>query len=147
MPELGRYQGWSLMSEAEALAFLSEMSDAPLFSPGAWVQLGIAEPETDELVGDIGLFLSDDGFTGEIGFTLAPRAQGRGVATAAVRQALHVFFAVTTVQQVFGVTDSRNLASVRLLERLGFHHQESRNTIFRGEPCTEDVFVLARKDG
>lgn len=67
LPELGRYQGWSLMSDAEAHAFLDEMRRAPLLTPGQWVQLGIATPESDELVGDIGLYLSEDGTSGEIG--------------------------------------------------------------------------------
>jgi len=56
IPELGRYQGWSPMSGAEAMAFLAEMKDAPLFTPGQWVQLGIAEAATNRLIGDIGHF-------------------------------------------------------------------------------------------
>jgi len=147
IPELGRYQGWSAMSETEALAFLAKMGEAPLFKPGDWVQLGIAEPEADQLIGDIGIFLSADGLTSEIGFTLAPSAQGRGIATAAVGQALLVLFSITEVKQVLGFTDSRNIASVRLLERVGFRHQESRRAIFRGESCYEEVYVLARNDG
>lgn len=146
IPELGRFQGWSSMSEAEALSFLAEMSEAPLFTPGDWVQLGIAERETDQLIGDIGIFVSADGLNGEIGFTLAPSAQGRGVATAAARQALQLLFDVTRVKQVLGITDSRNVRSVRLLERVGFRHQESRSTVFRGEPCVEEVYALARND-
>jgi ribosomal-protein-alanine N-acetyltransferase len=147
IPELGRFQGWSPMSEAEAVAFLAEMNEARLFTPGDWVQLGIAEPEADQLIGDIGIFLSADGLTGEIGFTLARAAQGRGIATAAVRQALQVLFGVTAAWQVLGITDSRNVASVRLLERVGFRYHESRNTVFRGEPCFEEVYVLPRNDG
>lgn len=147
IPELGRFQGWSPMSEAEAVAFLAEMSEAPLFTPGDWVQLGIADLEADQLIGDIGIFLAPDGLTGELGFTLAPEAQGRGIATGAVRQALQVLFGLTSVKQVLGITDGRNVESVRLLERVGFRHQESRSTVFRGEPCTEEVYVLSRNDG
>jgi ribosomal-protein-alanine N-acetyltransferase len=135
------------MSDAEAAAFLAEMSDAPLFTPGDWIQLGIAEPQADQLIGDIGIFLSGDGFTGELGFTLAPGAQGRGIATAAVREALQVLVGLTSVQEVLGITDSRNVGSIRLLERVGFRHRESRSTIFRGEPCSEEVYVLPRNDG
>ena len=147
IPELGRFQAWSPMSEAEAAAFLAEMSEAPLFTPGGWVQLGIAQPETDQLVGDVGIFLAADGRTGELGFTLAPAAQGRGIATSAVHQALQLLFGATSVRQVLGITDRRNVGSVRLLERLGFRHQESRSAAFRGEPCTEEVYVLSRDDG
>ncbi len=144
IPELGRYQGWSPMSDADAQAFLVAMSEARLFVPGRWVQLGIAESETDRLIGDIGLHLSEDGLAGEVGFTLEPVAQGRGIATAAVREALDLLFASTSVLAARGVTDSRNLPSVRLLERLGFRCRESRDVLFRGEACTEWVYVLTR---
>jgi RimJ/RimL family protein N-acetyltransferase len=143
-PEVGRFQSWSPMSEDEAVTFLAEMNEAPLFKPGDWVQLGIAEPADDQLIGDVGIFLAADGLSGEIGFTLAPDAQGRGIATAAVRQALQLLFGVTRVKQVLGTTDSRNSGSVRLLERVGFRHQENRSTVFRGEPCIENVYVLPR---
>lgn len=146
LPELGRYQGWSPMDDAEALAFLSEMDAAPLFAPGLWVQLGIAEAASDGLVGDVGVHLSDDGLTGEVGFTLAPASQGRGIATAAVRQALQLLAARTQVVQVLGITDSRNAASIRLLERLGFEQREQRQLVFRGEPCCEWVYALRVKD-
>lgn len=144
IPELGRYQGWSPMSDAGAGAFLAEMSEAPLFVPGSWVQLGIAAPETDRLIGDIGIHLSADEQVGELGFTLAPSAQGHGIATAAVRQALQVLFGLTRVKQAVGITDSRNLRSIRLLERVGFRHHESRTTVFRGEPCIEAIYLLPR---
>jgi RimJ/RimL family protein N-acetyltransferase len=143
-PELGRYQGWSPMSEAETLAFLVEMESTRLFEPGQWVQFGIADPETDVLIGDIGLHLSGDSQTGEVGFTLVPSGQGRGIASAAVREALELFFTSTPVSRVHGITDARNMPSVRLLERLGFKCQETRRAVFRGEECREHVFVLAR---
>ena len=144
IPELGRYQGWSPTSEAEALDFLAEMNQAPLFTPGQWVQLGIAESESDSLVGDIGLYLSSDGSTGEVGFTLQPSAQGHGVAGRAVREAIQLLFSATKVSCVLGITDERNLPSIRLLERLGFQYLENRRVVFRGEPCSEKVYALSR---
>jgi aminoglycoside 6'-N-acetyltransferase len=146
IPELGRFQSWSPMTDAEALESLAEMTQAPLFTPGQWVQLGIAESVADVLVRDIGLHLSEDGQTGEVGFTLHPSAQGRGVASSAVREALQLLFGVTQAAQVLGITDAQNLPSVRLLERLGFKYQESRNVVFRGERCSEKVYALKRND-
>src|SRR5262249_43336147 len=146
IPELGLYQGWSAMSEVEAMTFLGEMEATPLFQPGQWVQLGIADPRTDVLLGDIGLRLSEDSQTGEVGFTLAPAAQGRGIASAAVRAAVQLLFTATSVSLVLGITDARNTRSIRLLERLGFACQESRQAVFRGEECMEQVFVLPRDD-
>jgi len=145
--ELGRYQGWLPMSDAEALEFLTTMNAALLFEPGQWVQLGIAEAQSGALVGDIGIHVSSDGLTGEIGFTLAPAAQGRGLATRAVGQAIELLLASTKVEAVRGVTDSRNGASIRLLERLNFEHRETRTVEFRGEPCSEKIYVRLRTDG
>jgi RimJ/RimL family protein N-acetyltransferase len=144
IPQLGRYQGWRPMREAEALAFIVEMAATPLFQPGQWLQMGIADPDTDALVGDIGLHLSSDSQTGEVGFTLAPSAQGRGVASSAVQEALQLLFTATPVSRILGITDVRNSASIRLLERLGFECQETRNAVFRGEECRELVFMLPR---
>lgn len=145
-PGLGRFQGWSIMSDAQAADFLGTMGAMPLFPQGDWVQLGIATAaaDGDRLVGDIGLFLAADGRSGEIGFTLAPSAQGRGIGTEAVRKATRLFFGLTDAECIEGVTDARNTASVRLLRRAGFQYRESRSAIFRGEACTEEVHVLHR---
>jgi len=146
-PELGRYQGWSALSDSQALAFLEEMSGVALFRPGEWAQIGIAQPLQATLVGDIGLFLADDARHAEIGFTLARPAQGRGLATAAVREALRLVFECTGVERVLGITDARNRGSVALLERVGMRLQEERHAIFRGEACVECVYALARAAG
>jgi RimJ/RimL family protein N-acetyltransferase len=144
--ELGRYQGWLPMSDAEALSFLSQMSSAPLLHPGAWAQIGITAPDSQRLIGDIGLFLAEDGRHAEIGFTLERRAQGRGVATAAVREAIDLIFESSGSERVLAITDARNLSSVRLLERVGMRRIETSNTVFRGAPCIEYTYAVTRGD-
>lgn len=146
-PELGRYQGWSPMSDEEATAFLREMNTAPLLNPGNWTQIGIAEPDSGLLIGDIGVFLDQDGRYAEVGFTLARHAQGRGVAAAAVRETVNLIFAATEVDRVFGITDARNYASVRLLERVGMRKTATKNAVFRGEQCVEYVYAVLCNDG
>lgn len=146
-PELGRYQGWSPLSDEEAAAFLREMSTTPLLVPGHWTQIGIADPNTRRLLGDIGVFLDQDGRFAEVGFTLARHAQGRGVASAAVREVIRLLFAATAVGRVVGITDARNSASIRLLERVGMRRAETMSAVFRGEPCVEYVYEALRDDG
>lgn len=145
--ELGRYQGWSAMRDPEALAFLDEMNAAPLFRPGAWAQIGISEPQTLELIGDIGLYLAEDSRHAEIGFTLARHAQRRGLATAAIREAVQLVFEFTAVERVVGITDARNHASIALLERVSMRKVEERTVEFRGETCVEYVYAIPRADG
>ena len=144
-PEVGRWQGWAPQTDAEALAFLNEMADAPMFEPGRWTQLAIADEATDALLGDIGIHLSADGQEAEFGFTLARAAQGRGVASAAVRAAIGWVFAQTNARHIHAQTDARNTACIRLLERLGAPLLMRIETKFRGEPCTELRYELARR--
>lgn len=145
-PELGRYQGWSPMPDAQASSFLAAMRDATLFRPGAWTQIGIAGARDGQLVGDIGVILAHDGRHAEIGFTLGRPWQRRGLATRAVSGAIALVWEQTAARRILAITDARNLPSIRLLERLGMHRCEVRSAVFRGESCEEFVFALARED-
>src|SRR5207248_365924 len=84
-PEVGRYQGWEPMTDAAAAAMIAAMAAAPCPTLGDWVQIAIADTATDELLGDIGLHVSAAGAEAELGITLAPSAQGRGLAAEAGR--------------------------------------------------------------
>jgi aminoglycoside 6'-N-acetyltransferase len=143
-PVVARYQGWSPMPDAEALEFIREMAVAALFARGSWVQLAIARSADNALVGDLGLFLAEDGGHAELGFTIAPSAQRRGLGTAAVRGAIGLLFEQTPARKVLGITDARNTPSARLLERVGMTRVEQRQTVFRNEECTEWVYAIEK---
>ncbi|MBP6786285.1 MAG: GNAT family N-acetyltransferase [Candidatus Promineofilum sp.] len=145
--ELGRYQGWSAVSDEEAAAFLAQAGAAPLLQPGEWAQIGIARPGDDTLLGDIGLFLASDGVYAEIGYTLSRAAQGQGLATRAVREAIALVFEHTPAERVIAITDDRNSPSIRLLERAGLHRIATDEALFRGEPCLEHTYAIARPPG
>jgi RimJ/RimL family protein N-acetyltransferase len=143
-PELGRYQGWSVMADDEAREFLIRMNGVPMLTPAQWTQLGIAAADDSRLIGDIGIFVDEDGREAEIGFTLERASQGRGIATLAVRGAISFLFETTPVHLVRAVTDARNLASMRLLERVGMTKLSTSEVMFRGEPCVEHTYRLRR---
>jgi RimJ/RimL family protein N-acetyltransferase len=135
--EVGRYQGWEPQSDEEARAFIAEMSRAELGVPGEWLQIAIADAAADELLGDIGLFVMRSGREAEFGITLARDAQGRGLAEEAARTLVAGLRADTGVRRLIGITDTRNTASARLLERLGMTLEAEVAADFRGEPCHE----------
>jgi len=142
-----RYQGWQPLQDSDALAFLEEMATAPLFQRGQWVQIGIADARDGALIGDIGICTSADGESAEIGFTVCPQSQGRGHGTDAVGQAIRLLFECTAAARIVGVADSRNSASIRLLERVGMRRVATRHTVFNGEPCIEHTYAVSRHDG
>lgn len=143
-PEVGRYQGWEITTDPEAESFLAEMHKANLLEPGKWSQLGIACRKTDNLIGDVGICVSEDMHVAEIGFSMNRNSQGQGLASEAVSEAIQLIFNRTEVKQIRGITDSRNIPSIRLLKRVGMLKTESLESVFRGEPCIEYVFTLYR---
>lgn len=143
-PEVGRYQGWVAMHDGAAAVFLAEMAESSFCPPGRWCQIGIADAGSDALIGDIGLCLAADGEALELGFTLAREWQRSGRATEAVALVLRAVWAGTAARRVVALTDARNAASVRLLQRLGFRRYATLDAVFRGEPCSEHHFVLHR---
>lgn len=142
--ELGRYQGWVATPDEDARELLSHMSRAELLQPGVWCQIGIADASTLELIGDIGLILAADSSRAEIGFTLRRQSHGRGLAAAAVKEAIALVFEGTAARKVVAAADERNTSSVRLLERVGMRKVETRDANFRGEGCTELVYAIDR---
>jgi GNAT superfamily N-acetyltransferase len=63
-------------------------------TPGEWFQFAVALRATGQLIGDCAAMpRADDPGQCEIGFTIAPRYQGRGYATEAVRLLVGYLFA------------------------------------------------------
>ncbi len=141
---VSRYQSWSVWSATEAASVIEKMACIELFQPGRWVQLAVATADDNALVGDVGLFVAQGFAHAEIGYTIAPTAQGHGYATAAALASLQLLFEQTRIPRVVGITDARNTASVRVLERVGMKRIDSREVEFKGETCTEWIYARER---
>ena len=145
-PEIGLYQGWEVMDDTRASHFLAAMSDIALFPKGDWVQLAIATGSDSTLIGDYGICLDKGGQEAEIGVTLAPGAQGKGLATRSFALVAALVFTRTDARRLTAITDARNTASRALIARLGMRETSVDEAIFQGEPCIEHSFELTRAD-
>ena len=47
-------------------------------------------------------------------------------------------------ERVIGITDARNLPSMRLMERVGMRMTETSQAVFRGEACVEHTYTVTR---
>jgi len=108
------------MALEDASHFLEGMLAVTQSRCDAWIQLGIAIRESDLLVGDVGVYLSPDATWAKIGYTCAPASQGHGIGSEAVGLLIAALAAHTPCRRVIAEIDSRNIASERLLLRLGF---------------------------
>ncbi len=142
-PAIARYQSWSGYSLADAERLYARQQKTPFGEPGSWYQIAIADRESDALLGDCALhFLGADEV--EIGFTLAPEQQGKGLAREAVRALLTHLFSKLGKRRVLAVTDAENKPAQELLLTLGFFEDESRRqqVTFKGKPGVEWRYVL-----
>ena len=103
----------------------------------------LADPGTDALIGNLGLFDVVAGREGELGYWLHPEGRGRGVATEAVGLALrHAFLAPEVgglgLGRVKAVAAVGNTASQQVLERAGMTRQGRERRV-----CTLAGGVLA----
>ena len=105
----------------------------------------IADRDSDRLIGALTLFsLHAEQLRAEIGYSLSPGFQGRGLATEALRLGLAHAFDALGLLRVEADIDPRNNASWRLLERLGFQREGLLRKRWRvnGEICDTAFYGL-----
>jgi aminoglycoside 6'-N-acetyltransferase len=134
IPEVARFQDWDAPYPAErAAAFVAWLTEHHPDEPGEWYQLAIAERGApDRLIGDCGFRpRADEPAVVDVGFTFHPAMQGRGYATEAVGEVLRYLFEDRGKHKVCADCDTRNDASWRLMERLGFVREGMLRESFR----------------
>ncbi len=109
----------------------------------------IALPGDDRLIGTVTLFsFVREHKRCELGYELAPSAQGRGYAIEAVRAALTHAFSVEGMERIEADVDPRNAPSRRLVERLGFKLEGTLRARWyvNGEVCDASFYGLLRHE-
>jgi RimJ/RimL family protein N-acetyltransferase len=143
-PDVARYQSWDApFALAEASSLIAELAAGDPGEPG-WFQWAIERIDEPGIVGDLGVNLLDDEQQAAIGYTMDPAFQGRGYATEAVARMLEHLFAEKGLHRVSAECDTRNDASVRLLEHLGFRREAHlrSSTWSKGEWCDDYLYAL-----
>jgi RimJ/RimL family protein N-acetyltransferase len=143
-PEVARFQSWGETFPIEAAnTLIRAFAEGDADRPG-WFQWAIERIDHPGIVGDIGVDLNRDGRQAVIGYTVAQAFQGRGYATEIIARLVEHLLVERGLHRVTAECDTRNAASVRLLERLGFRregHMRS-STWINGEWCDDYVYAL-----
>lgn len=167
-PEVARYQSWEAPYSLDAArGLIGPLVGKDLSSPepGAWNQIAVqlagectpvhvpvdraASDGNGTLIGDCVFRLDpDDPRQASIGFTLSPTYQRRGYATEAVRGLLGLLFRGLGLHRVTAVCDVRNVASRRVLERVGMRCEATfvENIFFKGSWGSELSYAMLRRE-
>lgn len=145
LTEIYQYQSWFPKDISEAERFIMEHSVNSSGSAGKWKQYGIYVSETNELAGDCGYCILSEN-DAEIGFTISPGFQRKGLGTETVKSLIDHLFKKKGVEKVIAKTDPDNTRSIKLLEKTGFIKTAhlKKSVEIRGEWKDDLVFELKK---
>ncbi len=144
---VARYQSWTDFSYEDAVSLFDSTDYSQFGTAGQWFQLAIVSPDNEELVGDLALHFIDEEQV-EIGFTVSPKWQRRSVASEAVSALLSYLFNDLGKHRVIATTDTKNVASYKLLEKTGFRREAHfvENIFFKGAWGDEYQYGLLKSE-
>ncbi|MAT03596.1 MAG: hypothetical protein CL424_00910 [Acidimicrobiaceae bacterium] len=142
---VARFQDWPLPYTVEmADELVADVERLGRPTPGHWIQLAIDHDR--HLVGDIAVWLDDEGQLAALGYTVAPEQQGHNFAVEATRAIVEWLFLEAGAHRITATLDPENVASARVLERCGFEYNGTvrSSALVRGEWADDTRFSLLR---
>jgi RimJ/RimL family protein N-acetyltransferase len=141
-PDVVRYVPWPVSTREQVLESLEKRLHAGrVEKPGEWLILAIVQRASDKVIGEV-LLKCTSVDEGELGYALHRGYQGQGIAFEAAEAMLRLGIERFGLRRVTAELDSRNTASARLLERLGFTLHRSFAEEFKGEQTTALEYEL-----
>jgi RimJ/RimL family protein N-acetyltransferase len=136
----------SPFGRAQAERFIDRR--APEMADEGGMIYAVADPETDRMLGSVGLDKVDEGRRqAEIGYWVGPWARGRGVATAALRALTEHAFTIG-IDRLELLTHWENIGSQRAALTAGYQHEGVRRAALPGrDGGRHDLRAFARLGG
>jgi RimJ/RimL family protein N-acetyltransferase len=130
-PEASRFQSWEPDTPDEARAHIQSMITLANEQPRTGFHLAVVFPEKATVIGEAGLDIHSQRFrTAEISYTINPEYWGHGFATEVAATMLLFGFTTLNLHRIFATCDPRNIASERVLQKLGMRYEgQMRQTI------------------
>jgi RimJ/RimL family protein N-acetyltransferase len=141
---VAQYQMWKSYDEIKAKELITDKN------PGdeGYFQFALETKATGELIGDFMLKTQEDKRLAEIGYTLAFNFHGKGLAREAATAVIDYAFSILKIHRLSATADPRNLASLKLLGRLGFRKEAHfvKSLWFKGMWADDVVYGLLEEE-
>ena len=119
-PEVVRYMEWGPNTEEETRNFIKRAISHQNEKPRRNFTLAIVLKSEGKLIGGCGIVVSDpENRQGYIGYCLNRNFWGRGYATEVAEALVKFGFERLNLHRIFATCDPKNLASARVLEKVG----------------------------
>lgn len=148
-PEVAKYQGWSFpYPRKKAMLFIRTMAVAEV-SQNRWLQIAVELKSTRKMIGDVAFFIrKDDERQALLGYSLARPHWGNGYAFEALSRLLAYLFDELELHRVSAECDVENVASWKLLDRLGFRREAHlvENLFYKGTYVSEYNYAMLARE-
>ena len=133
-------------TEAHVIDWLSIINAG--WKEGSAFVFGIRNPESEEMLGAVGLHISDKYGYGELGYWLGAPYRGRGYAKEAVAAVIDYGFQRTDLVRIQAIHRVDNLASGRILQVNGLKREATldKYVVKDGTPWTVVQYRLLREE-
>lgn len=150
LPEVAKYLFDHPMSFNEcADAVRARAGQIAFGSEGDKILLAAEEQATGRVIGEVSLiWRSVADLQAEVGYILHPEVWGRGYATEAARALLAFAFGPAAMHRVYARCDARNIASARVMQRLGMRQEAHlrEHTQVKGRWDEELIYAILESE-
>jgi RimJ/RimL family protein N-acetyltransferase len=147
-PKLMKHIYTPFTPEQAKLAF--ELKSQPWnFESDGWLTFSINDIKNNEKLGSIGLkVINHDAKIAEVGFIIKTSAQGKGVASIALKLLKEYAFTQLPLNKLVGYCSVHNLGSYKLLEKQGFIREGclKQNSFANNQFVDDYVYGLCKSD-
>lgn len=148
-PAVARLQAWVTpypRERAESIITDVLAMDGP--SDGQWFMATVVLADSDEVVADLVLHLTNESRTAEVGYSLSTQHWGKGYAAEALEAFVAWILEALPVTRLSGMLHPDNRASAMVLERTGFVFEgHTRLSFWLGEDNSDDwIYGMTRPE-
>jgi RimJ/RimL family protein N-acetyltransferase len=145
--EVVRYMDWGPNTPQETQGFLDRMFEAQATWPRDDVNLAIEHAKDRRVIGAIRLGLNKPAEqSADLGYSINRDYWGRGITTEAARALAGVAFRALGVHRLWAWCDIRNVASYRVMEKLGMRREGTFRENVHVKGAWRDTYVYAMLD-
>ena len=148
--DVSRYLYSNPMNKEEVeTALRKKTNKIDLREKGDRLALAVVLTDENKVIGDISLMFNTPEHQGaEIGYIFNPQYQGHGYAGEAAKILLKIGFEYYHFHRIIARCDARNIASYKVMERLGMRREAHliENEFVKGEWTDELVYAILQKE-
>jgi len=144
LESIAKYQYWEPYTKEQATEFANRYSFADINKRYEWLGFMIVNKTDHYPIGDCAVKIRKK--SAEIGCNISPVYQNKGFAKEALKTLFDLCFGIERIIKIYGITDSNNTASIRLMKSVGMTKAENyeKHIICKGTMCIEHKYILRK---